>query len=327
MWASERGVSRASPRLPRRHMHVSVLVATYNGERWLSAQLDSLLQQDHQPDQVVITDDGSVDATPDLIDDFVARAPFEVRVLRRESPIGYTENFVRALSACHGEVVFFCDQDDVWFPEKISAVIHDLATSGASLVVHDQVVVDEQLCPQPLSMLERLRRAGLHSDQHRKGCATAARRSFINSALPVGPGFAFDTWFHDVAAAVEKRRVLQQELMAYRVHGDNTSTFFLNRLEPPDRRNAVTLVLAKTWVRLRWFLAPVAVIEEQAREFEAVIQAAHAYLQDTAQASLIPPERLQQLEAEAQRLHDRARQRRSSTVWRGLYRVLATHRR
>lgn len=308
-------------------MQTSVVVATYNGQRWLAAQLDSLLQQDRQPDQVVITDDGSTDATPELIDEFASRAPFEVRVMRRESPIGYTENFVTALAACHGDVIFFCDQDDVWFPGKISSVVDALTISGASLVVHDQMVVDEQLRPQPLSMLERFRRAGLPSELHRKGCATAARSSFLRSVLPVGPGFSFDTWFHDVAAAAEQRLVIPDVLMAYRIHGGNTSRFHLNRLEPPGRRNAVPVVLAKARSRLGWFLAPASVIQQQAREREAVGEAAHAYLRHVTAASPALPQRLQQLADEVRRLHRRTRRRQSSIVWRRLYRLLAPLRR
>lgn len=99
-------------------MQVSVAMASYNGAKYLQAQLQSLVEQERQPDELVVSDDASTDTTRDLLCAFAGAAPFRVALYRNAAQGGYGKNFARALSLCGGDLVFLCDQDDVWFPEK-----------------------------------------------------------------------------------------------------------------------------------------------------------------------------------------------------------------
>jgi len=98
---------------------LSVVLCTYNGARYLPALLDSLAGQNRLPDELLISDDGSTDATQQLIATFAEKAPFLVRWYRQERRLGPAANFVAATQLARGEWIAFCDQDDVWHPDKL----------------------------------------------------------------------------------------------------------------------------------------------------------------------------------------------------------------
>lgn len=126
-------------------MRISVALATRNGERFLSDQLESLVAQTHQPHEVVVCDDGSTDRTRTILEEFRATAPFRVIVTTNRKPLGYVENFLQAAAMCSGEFVAFCDQDDIWLRSKLARCNELLRASGALLLIHRNLVVTEDL--------------------------------------------------------------------------------------------------------------------------------------------------------------------------------------
>jgi len=98
----------------------SICLTTYNGSKYLQQQLDSFLAQSILPDELVVCDDGSTDATCEIIERFKQIAPFEVRLYKNENNLGYAQNFSKALGLCKGDFVFLSDQDDVWLPKKLN---------------------------------------------------------------------------------------------------------------------------------------------------------------------------------------------------------------
>lgn len=131
----------------------SIAMATYNGARFLEQQLDSLAAQELLPAELIVGDDGSTDGTEDVVRDFAARAPFPVHFERNASSLGYGENFIRTALRCTGDWIAFCDQDDVWSPEKLNYCAEQIATGpdDLCLIAHNAECVDERL--QPLGAL------------------------------------------------------------------------------------------------------------------------------------------------------------------------------
>ncbi|MCW6506515.1 glycosyltransferase family 2 protein [Lichenifustis flavocetrariae] len=123
---------------------LSVAMATYNGARFLRHQLDSLAAQALLPDELVVTDDGSTDATLALLEDFAASAPFPVRVHRNRDQLGYRANFLHCASLCTGDLIAFCDQDDVWLPTKLATQVAQLDDAEVQLCCHNVLLVDSQ---------------------------------------------------------------------------------------------------------------------------------------------------------------------------------------
>ena len=130
-------------------MKLSVALCTYNGSRHLREQLDSIARQSRPPDELVVCDDVSQDATIEILNDFAGQCEFPVRIQRNERTLGSTKNFEHAITVCDGDVIALCDQDDVWEPRKLALLEDALARHPeAAYVFSDAHVVDE--CLQPL---------------------------------------------------------------------------------------------------------------------------------------------------------------------------------
>ena len=105
-------------------MLISVALASYNGIKHIAAQLDSLRSQTLPPDEVIITDDCSTDGTFEFCESYIRENNLTGwKVFRNEPNLGVAKNFRFAISKCSGEYVFTCDQDDVWLPDKIEAMV------------------------------------------------------------------------------------------------------------------------------------------------------------------------------------------------------------
>lgn len=126
---------------------VSVAMATYNGAKYLPAQLDSLAAQERLPAELVVTDDSSTDSTLAILAGFSQTAPFPVRIDQNAQRLGYRANFMRAAGLCRSDVIAFCDQDDVWSIDKLRRCVDALESTNALMVCHNAIVTDNDLNP------------------------------------------------------------------------------------------------------------------------------------------------------------------------------------
>jgi glycosyltransferase involved in cell wall biosynthesis len=215
---------------------ISIALCTYNGSIYLPAQWQSILEQDQLPDEVVICDDQSTDRTVELLHQFAAQSPFPVRIIQNSVRLGYNKNFEKALSSCTGDLIFICDQDDYWFPEKISTMsTYMINHPQTKLAFCDAWVTDEQLEEREGRFWERVR-----FDSHAKtrwqtgdmmevmldgnrvmGCASVIRKDFLGVVLPIPdsiPGYIYDGWMGLVGAACNAIQFVDQPLQLYRTH-------------------------------------------------------------------------------------------------------------
>lgn len=213
-------------------MKVSIAMATYNGAKFLPEQLQSFIDQTHQPDEVVITDDCSTDNTVKIIESFVKRAPFKVKFLRNAENLGYAGNFNAALMQTTGDLVFLSDQDDVWFSNKIEYMIN-LAVEHPNYYVYmnDALLTDEKLNSANLTKYGQLKSAGRSDEAFVMGCCCAIRRDYLDFILPIPTGLkAHDNWLVEIAGGLRVKLIDSTVLQYYRRHGNNESQFLANRL-------------------------------------------------------------------------------------------------
>ena len=104
---------------------VSIVMCTYNGEKFLTPQLDSILAQTYPPAEILIQDDGSTDGTCRIIEDYQKRFPV-IRLIRNEKKLGYNLNFLTAIARASCDYIAISDQDDIWEPSKIEMLIRTL---------------------------------------------------------------------------------------------------------------------------------------------------------------------------------------------------------
>src|SRR5262249_13539560 len=118
-------------------MSISIAMATYNGQRHIQRQLDSLAAQTHLPAELVVSDDMSSDETLKIVDAFAKTAPFQVRIYQSKTRLGYRANFMRAAGLCQSDLIAFCDQDDYWYPNKIATCIEAFNDREVLLACHN----------------------------------------------------------------------------------------------------------------------------------------------------------------------------------------------
>ncbi|HEX6913976.1 MAG TPA: glycosyltransferase family 2 protein [Chitinophagaceae bacterium] len=203
---------------------VSVAMATYNGERYLREQLDSILQQTWQNMELVIVDDGSSDGTVDIIREYQAAWSF-IHLHRNETNLGVTKTFEKAISLCTGEYIALSDQDDLWMPAKIETLVahigdHDAVYSNTVLVNSEGKLLGKTF-KDLMNLKSYYHGAPFLLSNTVAGHTMMLKRSFAQSILPFPPELFFDLWIAFNAASGNGLKYVDEGLVHYRQHGGN----------------------------------------------------------------------------------------------------------
>jgi glycosyltransferase involved in cell wall biosynthesis len=205
---------------------ISIALCTFNGERFLRPQLDSLLAQDHPTLEVVAVDDGSRDGTMAILEEYAARDS-RLRVFRNPENLGFRRNFERAMGLCKGELVAPSDQDDVWRSDKLSLMSATLGDAAA--IYCDSELVDTAGRPLGKRLSQMLPLGPVHDpaaflfDNCVSGHALLFRRALLERALPVPEGVFHDWWLAFVAAGAGGVAYHPEPLVRYRQHADSVT--------------------------------------------------------------------------------------------------------
>jgi glycosyltransferase involved in cell wall biosynthesis len=215
---------------------VSVVMASYNGERHIRRQLASLADQRRLPNELVVTDDHSDDETASIVVEFARAAPFRVRLYRNEQRLGYRGNFMRGAQLCESDLVAFCDQDDWWFPNKLAACVARFDDPETALVYHDaNVVTEDGLVIGSLDrfapgggIIPPVATKGIMANPY--GFTMVFRRSLLDCASlwPMsldhnwtGEPMAHDQWVYFMACVLGSIEYVNERLVSYVQHGHN----------------------------------------------------------------------------------------------------------
>lgn len=203
---------------------ISVAMATCQGERWIEAQVASILEQLGPRDELVVADASSTDRTLEIVGDLAGdRAKILERLPRGDVPA----TFEAALRACNGETIFLSDQDDVWLPGKVNRCAQAL-TGSRRLVLHDARVVDADGRILSNSFFaDRRTRGGFWPNLWRPGylgCALVLRRELLVTALPFPMRVPMHDWWLGLLAERNGGVALIREpLLLHRRHGANAN--------------------------------------------------------------------------------------------------------
>ncbi len=212
---------------------ISIALATFNGEPFLGQQLDSIAGQSLRPIELVVSDDGSSDQTVQILRRFAAASNLSLRLLPVEpARLGPADNFARAISACEGDLIALCDQDDLWRPDKLATLADAIAARGADLVFSDADLLGADGAALGRRLwtavgLDRATAARLKTDPLgvllRGNVVTGAtclfRAALRERALPIPRGWMHDAWLALVAAATGRLAGVDRPLIGYRQHG------------------------------------------------------------------------------------------------------------
>lgn len=220
---------------------VSIVLATFNGEKYLAKQLASLTRQTRLPDELVVVDDGSTDGTRDILKQFARTAPFPVELIALSQRLGTCEAFGDALARASGDILVICDQDDQWLPDKLAVMAERMAQRpDAMLAFSDATLIDAE---DHFLSRSRWRVAGFGTNQQSlmtqdpfgqmiarqivSGCTAAIRRPLLPALLPFPAGIhpalgtmMYDRWISLLGAATGPVLLIPERLVAYRIHPD-----------------------------------------------------------------------------------------------------------
>lgn len=212
---------------------ISIALATYNGDKYIAEQLDSILAQDYNFEELIICDDCSTDSTWDILEHYV-KLDDRIKLFRNSKNLGFKQNFESALLKCKYEYIALCDQDDVWMPNHLSSLIG--AIGEKSVACGDSLLVDSngQSLGLTLSYVKNLDYIPdndidkayfiFYYENPYQGASMLLRKDFVHKVLPIPQNVQFhDTWFGGLACFLGGISIVHSPITQYRQHLSNVT--------------------------------------------------------------------------------------------------------
>lgn len=210
---------------------ISIAMTTYNGERFLREQLDSLYRQSLMPTEIIVCDDASTDSTTSILEEYKQNHGLTYFV--NKARMGYNANFYQAISLCHGNYIALCDQDDVWQEDKLLKTYQTMkkVENGPTAVSTQVVETDTLLQPLPARPTQFISQEPIYSilfDGYSQGCTLLINQALKEAVLPIVSAhqdlqecFAYDAVIGIIAASIGTKYNMPDSTMYYRRHQQN----------------------------------------------------------------------------------------------------------
>ena len=213
---------------------IDVLLPTYNGEKYLREQIDSILNQTHQNINLIIADDRSKDSTINILKEYEKKDD-RIRVFVHEKNQGVVKNIEFLLKLVECDYYMLADQDDVWLPEKIEKSLKKLKETNSDLIFGDLEVVDKDLKTIYTSFNDFMllsRKIDKYINDYRlnyiyncvTGCTVLAKKETIKNIIPIPKKSKYlihDHWIGLMASIYGKVAYMPEKYIKYRQHGNN----------------------------------------------------------------------------------------------------------
>lgn len=212
---------------------VDILLASYNGEKYIKQQIESILNQTYQNVRVIISDDCSQDGTRQILKEYEQNE--KVKIFYQEENLGYVKNFEFLLKQVESNFYMLSDQDDVWKKEKVEKEVTKLKEENLSLVFSDLEVVDENLNTIIKSyntdrhFNKKIQKClGSYKLQYLynviTGCTILSKKEFIEKIVPIPINSKYvihDFWIGLIVNLNGKVGYINEPLVLYRQHNTN----------------------------------------------------------------------------------------------------------
>ena len=204
--------------------NISVVIASYNGEKYIEKQINSIIPQLIDGDEIIVSDDGSSDSTKEII---LNMASNDGRIRLIDGPKkGFNKNFENAIMQAKNEYIFICDQDDEWMPNKVQVVLNNF-DDNTLCIRHDCNVVDGDGNVLIESYVEH-RGANVNYKKNIykntfTGCCMCIKRDWLNKLLPFPDGVFYDAWIGILSCKFKCAKIIPDKLINWCRH-DGTVT-------------------------------------------------------------------------------------------------------
>lgn len=223
---------------PASRPRVSIAMATFNGERFVREQLESILAQSVSDFELVISDDASTDGTCEILQEY-SEKDARIRIYRNDSNLGLKKNFERAIRLCQADFIALSDQDDIWYPDHLQVLLshighHVLCAGDANIVDANNTATGERLShadgfhvmPPPEKLLWRV----MFVMNILQGASMLLRKDFVERILPIPVWVSMhDKYFTACACCVGGPVFVPRPITRYRQHSDNVTASCHNK--------------------------------------------------------------------------------------------------
>ncbi|WP_277409233.1 glycosyltransferase [Lacrimispora xylanisolvens] len=230
---------------------ISVVMATYNGEKYIKAQLESILRQSRKPDEIIINDDNSSDSTIHILETIKNTSDIIIDIQVNKLRLGYARNFKQAIGRTRGEIIFLSDQDDVWHEKKIEKCVNILDKNDKILALSTgYYITDSKLKGKKSS--DRYKEGQIKKISWKKfmrhpkypGMSMVFRRkiwSYIE-IMDWKPNAAHDWMINQYAASNDGMYYFSEKLVYYRQHETNTTGITIKQTDRNICNNRIKLI-------------------------------------------------------------------------------------
>lgn len=230
---------------------ISIALCTYNGERFIREQLDSILRQTYQNFEIIAVDDCSTDQTASILSEYAAQDD-RFRLHFNAENLGYNQNFQKALRLCEGAFIAICDQDDVWHPEKLRLQVAHI--NDHELIYHDSEFIDEAGGAVNYRMSDKFNfyRGNQPETFLFLNCVSGhsilMKKSLVTEALPFPKSFHYDQWLALVGTGKGSIDYIDQCLVSYRQHPQNVTDVRALRTKKTSKEQKIE----RLWQESEW---------------------------------------------------------------------------
>jgi glycosyltransferase involved in cell wall biosynthesis len=211
---------------------ISVAMTSFNGEKYILSQLESIANQTVIPNEIIICDDKSTDNTVQIINDFKKNTNINIKIIINEFSLGFTQNFAKAIELCTGDIIFLADHDDVWFFNKIEHCL-DLYKFNQKimLIVNNAIITDKDLLNIGTTMLDQVISGYGTEKSLITGALTSFRKDFVKYFLPIPKEIiGHDICIHNIGILLDVRLVESKTLQFIRRHENNYSNWIASSI-------------------------------------------------------------------------------------------------
>jgi len=211
---------------------ISVAIATYNGEKYILAQINSILEQTISDFEIVVCDDNSSDSTLEILSSLCSKDK-RIKLFKNKENLGFKKNFEKIINLCTGDYVAFCDQDDIWLPnhlEFLMSIIGENDLAGANSMLIDS---DGNSLGITLLDTKKQERLPKTSDEYIRticysnifqGTASLFRRSFLINNMPIPNNIIYHDWWFAINSALSNSIIYDRNvILLYRQHNNNVT--------------------------------------------------------------------------------------------------------
>lgn len=229
--------------LRKDNIMISIAMTTFNGEKFLKEQIDSILTQSISSFELIIVDDCSTDSTIEILREYEI-IDSRIRLVENETNLGFIKNFEKAVSLCNGEYIAFSDQDDIWTKDHLKILLDEIEDN--LLVCANSQLFSSNKDYKSLQMFETLTLDFIPSDKDMffyllfnnfiQGSATLITRKLLDyvPTFPENDGFYHDHWLGIYAAYNGSVKYVNKSILLYRQHESNVTT--------NNKRKFITLI-------------------------------------------------------------------------------------